>query len=518
MHSSLRISSKWLAVLLCTAFGAASAKCALAQQQAPQQAISAVQLTTDDSAIENPTAAPGKSAITAADDLFLDDLEQRGIQYFVDEADSVTGLMPDRAKATGGTSSPSSIAAIGFGLTALCIGDERGWVPHQQAYDRSMRVLSFMRDHVEQVHGYFYHFLNMHTGAREWNCEVSDIDTALLMAGVLCVRQHFPGTELATVADGLYQRVDWGWLKDPEGTLYMGWKPESGFIPAKWDSFSEGPPLIYLLGMGSKSHPLPPEIWNAWHRQPVENYAGLTFMKCPPLFTHQYPQCWFDLRGLRDDHAEYFRDSQLATLAQRQWSIDDLSKQFSTYGPNLWGLTASDSERGYTAWGGPPAQGDIDGSVVPCAAAGSLAFEPRLCLDALENMRRQYGEKGYLKYGFVDALNPSSGWFNPDVLGIDIGPTVLMAENCRSGSVWKMFMSCPEAATALKAAAFRPLDAADQIPATTSLFTTGSSQTNAGQSRATEKFNSDGIPVFQNDLHGGQSCVNVYPGPASLGS
>ena len=306
--------------------------------------------------------------------------------------------------------------------------------------------------------------------------------------------------------------------KLPDGVLYMGWKPESGFIQAKWNNFSEGPPLIYLLGMGSKSHPLPAQIWRAWQRQPVITYSGLTFMQCPPLFTHQYPQCWISLRGLRDDYADYFRDSQLATLAQRQWCMDELSKQFPTYGPNVWGLTASDWEHGYTAWGGPPRQGDIDGTVVPCAAAGSLAFEPRVCLDALETMRRQYGEKGYLKYGFVDAFNPSDGWFNPDVIGIDVGPTVLMAENCRDEAVWKIFRSCPEITAALKAAAFRPLDAADQTPATTSLFTTGASQTNAGQSRATEKLNWDRIPTLQNDFNGRQSRVNVYTGPATLDS
>jgi hypothetical protein len=196
-------------------------------------------------------------------------------------------------------------------------------------------------------------------------------------------------------------------------------------------------------------------------------------MQCPPLFTHQYPQVWFDLRGKRDDYADYFRNAQLASLAQRQWCIDDLGKEFPTYGPNMWGLTASDSKRGYTAWGGPPEQEDPDGTVVPCAAAGSLAFEPRLCLDALESMKQRFGDKAYLKYGFVDAFNPS-GWYNPDVIGINIGPSVLMAENARTGFVWKTFMSCPEAQAALKAAGFRPVQSQEQpLLATTSLFKQG---------------------------------------------
>src|SRR5204863_6064453 len=161
---------------------------------------------------------------------------------------------------------------------------------------------------------------------------------------------------------------------------------------------------------------LPPTDCRAWQVKPVMTYAGLTFIQCPPLFTHQYVHAWFDLRGQRDDFADYFRNSQLATLAQRQWCIDELSKQFLSYGPNCWGITASDGPHGYQAWGGPPAQGDIDGSVVPCAAAGSLVFEPRLCLDALQFMREHYGDKAYLIYGFVDAFNPAASWYNSDVL------------------------------------------------------------------------------------------------------
>jgi hypothetical protein len=442
------------------------------------RAASAIQLAADNAAIES--APVPAAALSAADNQFLDDLERRGIQFFIDEADPVTGLMPDRAKADGShPGDVASIASVGFGLTCLCVGDEHGWVPHQDAYDRSLRVLRFLRDRAPQSHGHFYHFLDMRTGQRVWNCEVSNIDTALLMAGVLTVRQHFPNTELASVANELFEAVDWPWLlgtdlQGKSGTsgamLYMGWKPESGFIKAQWGRFSEGP-LIYLLGLGSHTHPLPPSAWLAWQREPVTTYAGLTFIQCPPLFTHQYPQVWFDLRGQRDDYADYFRNAQLATLAQRQWCIDELSKRFPTYGEKLWGITASDSEHGYTAWGGPPQQGEIDGSVVPAAAGGSLAFEPRLCLDALENMKSRYGERAYLKFGFVDSFNPTANWFNPDVLGIDIGPMVLMAENCRSGFVWKTFMSSPEAQAAIKAAGFRENGSQAQASlATSSLF------------------------------------------------
>jgi hypothetical protein len=432
------------------------------------------QLAAADATIENPSSPPCKSSLTPDDAKFLDELERRGVQFFVDSADPVTGLMPDRAKADGSAPGDiASIASVGFGLSCLCVGEEHGWVSHDKAYDLSLRVIGFLRNKAPQEHGYFYHWLKMKTGERAWDSELSSIDTALLMAGVLTVRQHFAGTELAKAADDLYGRVEWPWMLSPNGTLWMGWRQPKGFY-SQWGDFNEGP-LLYLLALGSQTHPLPASAWHAWKRTPVVTYAGLTFMQCPPLFTHQYPQCWFDLRGLRDDEADFFRNSQLATIAQRQWTLDVLKPLFSTYGPNFWGLTASDAEGGYVAWGGPPRgenedNSKIDGSVTPHAPAGSLAFEPRLCLDDLENMRSMYGQKAFLKYGFVDAFNPASGWYDKDVLGIDIGPSVLMAENCRTGFVWKTFMSCPEAKAAMKAAGFRALSPSDDRP-TTSLFT-----------------------------------------------
>ena len=420
-------------------------------------------------------APPGRGILTADDERFLDDLQRRAIRFYLDEADPVSGLMPDRARASGGKANDvCSIASVGFGLTALCVGAERGWVERQDAYDRSLKVIKFLHDTAAHERGMFYHFINMRTGAREWDCEVSNIDTALLVCGVICARQYFPDTELAKVADAVVNRVEWDWMANEKGECHTGYKPEQGMYEGVWGAYSECPVVISLIGMGSRGgHALPEKAWDAWRREPVITYAGLTFIQCPPLFTHQFPQCWFDLRGLRDEHADYFKNAQLATLAQRQWTIDELSKRFPTYGPNVWGLTASDYAEGYTAWGGPPAQGPIDGTVVPCAAAGSLAFEPRLCLDALKEMKQRYGEKGYVKYGFVDAFNPATGWYNADVIGIDVGPTVLMAENCRSGFVWKLFMSSPEAQAAIKAAGLRPYgaDEASALSASkTSLF------------------------------------------------
>jgi hypothetical protein len=437
----------------------------------------ASELANQAAAIEYSPNPAGPSTFTHADDKFLDDFERRGIAYFMDTADPVTGLMPDRAKADGsGVGDMSSIAAIGFGLSAICIGDEHGWISHKDAYDHCLRVLRFMRDRAPGAHGFFYHFLNMHDGSRIGDTELSDIDTALLLAGALTARQHFPGTEVAAVADTLYRRAEWAWFTTPDGTLSMDWKPEKGFSKSRWDNFSEGP-LIYLLGLGSPTHPLPSSSWDAWKRRPIEVYAGLTYVQYPTLFTQQYPQVWFDLRGLRDNYADYFHNSQLATIGQRQWCMDDLKKTFPAYGPRVWGITASDTEHGYEGWGGPPAQGQIDGSVVPAAAAGSLAFEPRLCLDTLEHMRSNWSS-AYRKYGFVDCFNPNNGWQDTDCLGIDIGPSILMAENARTGFVWKTFMSCPEARAALMAAHFRPVAPGKSVP-TTSLFAAEAISVNA---------------------------------------
>jgi hypothetical protein len=227
---------------------------------------------------------------------------------------------------------------------------------------------------------------------------------------------------------------------------------------------------VYLLAMSSPTHPIPQSSWSKWRREPVITYAGLTFIQCPPLFTQQYTQVWFDLRGQRDDFADYFRNSQLATLAQRQWCAAELSRRFGGYGKDIWGISSSDSADGYRAWGGPPQQGDVDGTVVPCAIAGSLVFQPRLCMDALHELRNKYGDKCFSKFGYVDALNPTSGWYNADVLGIDIGPSVAMAENCRTGFVWRTFMSCAEVEQAIKAAGFRALSARDKEEVVTSVY------------------------------------------------
>ncbi len=404
------------------------------------------------------------AAVAESDARFLNALEQRSFRFFWEQANPATGLIPDSADAAG-TNHPSvaSIASVGFGLTGICIADERGWVSHEQAYQRARTTLRFLLDKLPQEHGFYYHFVDMQTGARQWNCELSSIDSALLLAGVLTARQYFRGTEVEQLATRIYERVDWPWMLNGGQTLSMGWTPEGGFLGGRWGDFSEHM-VLYLLGLGSTTHPLPAATWRAWKREPVITYSGRTFLQCPPLFTHQYSQVWVDFRNKRDAFADYWRNSVLATLAHRQFCLD-LASQFPTYSADLWGITSSAAPEGYKAWGGPPATvyAPIDGVIVPCAAGGSLPFAPQECLRTLRFMRTHYSNRVWKRYGFVDAFNPRTGWTAANVIGIDTGITLLMAENYRSGFVWKYFMKNPEIQVALNRAGF--CDTTPTLPA-----------------------------------------------------
>jgi hypothetical protein len=213
--------------------------------------------------------------------------------------------------------------------------------------------------------------------------------------------------------------------------------------------------MIYLLAIGSPTYPVPPDAWKSFSR-PVIQYDGLLFIGGEdPIFTHQYSHAWFDFRHKRDADADYFANSVAATKAHKAFCLS----MPQWYRDDLWGITASDSMQGYTVWGGPPSRGRIDGTVVPSATAGSLAFLPNECLSVQRNLRARYG-KAWGRYGFVDAFNPSANWYNPDVLGINLGIGVMMAENLRSGLVWQTFMRNPEADRAMQLAGFHPDDLA----------------------------------------------------------
>lgn len=393
--------------------------------------------------------------VSAHDRIFLEDLERRAFQYFWEHAGASTGLVLDRTRTDGAPAdedhrSVASIAATGFGLTAICIAAERGWIERTAASARVRTTLQFFADHALQEHGWFYHWMDVNTGARMWKSEVSSIDTALLLAGALTARQYFhDDPEIVRLATTIYERIDFPWMLNGHSTLLsMGWRPESGFIKARWDDYSEHP-ILYLLAIGSPTHPLTPAAWYAWKRN-WNYYKGYKYLGKTPLFTYQYSHAWVDFRDRREangEHIDYFANSVMATLAHRQFCID-LAKEFPAYGPNVWGISASDSVKGYVAWGGPPRDRAIDGTVVPYAAAGSSMFVPGLALAAMKTMRARYGS-AYGKYGFADAFNPNTGWIDADVIGIDLGITILGVENARSEFVWRWFMKNSEIVRAL---------------------------------------------------------------------
>ena len=269
---------------------------------------------------------------------------------------------------------------------------------------------------------------------------------------MLTCRQHFKDPRIQSLATQIYQRVNWPWMLNGGTTFSMGWKPESGFVNARWDTYNESM-MLYLLGIGSPTNPIPASSWRAFTRPPF-TYKGLTYITtAAPLFIHQYSHAWFDFRSKRDSFASYFENSVTATQAHKLFCLS-LGNRFSDYQDKLWGITASDSVNGYVAWGGPPLLGPIDGTVVPCAAGGSLPFVPADCITALRNIRNEF-PKAWHRYGFVDAFNPLTGWYDPDVIGIDLGITMLMAENHRTGFVWDTFMKNPEARAAMAAVGFK---------------------------------------------------------------
>ena len=400
-----------------------------------------------------PFAEPTGAPYEGTDEQLLDEIQRATFSFFWDEASSNTGQVKDRALANGNDSKKmSSIAATGFGLTSLCIGDQREYGKHPEILERVRKTLRFLANDLPNEHGFFYHFIHMGTGQRWEKCELSSIDSSLLYCGVLTARQYFADQEINDLATKIYERVDWPWMLNGGKTFSMGWHPESGFLDSRWEHFCELM-MIYLLAIGSPTHPVPPSSWNAWTRPKIK-YQGIEYISGDdPIFTHQYSQAWFDFRNKRDAYADYFENSIKATKAHKLFCLS-LRNRFPDYGDNLWGISASDYVKGYTAWGGPPPQGPIDGSIVPCATGGSLPFLFDDCIRVLRNLRGRYRDKVWMKYGFVDAFNPLTGWYDADVLGIDLGITMLMAENHRSGFVWNTFMKNSEATTAMQKAGF----------------------------------------------------------------
>jgi hypothetical protein len=406
----------------------------------------------------NPAVPRSSTSLSQDEDAFLDDMTRRGCLYFAEQAGAKTGEVLDRAAAnnTTGKRDPrlmASIAATGFGLTALCIAEERRYQSRAQVLAQVRRTLRFHVNNMPHEHGFLYHFNDVDLGASYGGSEVSPIDTSLLLCGALTARAHFPDdAEIVDLATQLYERIEWPWMLNGGKTFAMGWRRGS-FLQSRWNHYCELM-MIYLLAIGSPTHPVDPACWDAFTR-PHILYAGFDYISASdPLFVHQYSHAWFDFRYKRDKYADYFANSILATRAHKAFCLA-LGKPYSdTY----WGISASDSAHGYTAWGGPSASGQgfggIDGSVVPNAAAGSLPFLPTETLRVLRSLKDTYGARGYGRYGFCDAFHPAAGWYDPDVLGIDLGIGLIMAENLRTNFVWNTFGRNPEVSLAMQRAGF----------------------------------------------------------------
>lgn len=400
-------------------------------------------------------ATPG-APLAADDHRFLEDLQRASFRFFEEQTHPFTHLVSDRAPATGGPrKGKASIASSGFALAGWTIAVERGWVARAAALERVRAMLRFLAREAPRRHGFFYHFMEPGSGARAWECEVSPIDTSLFLFGAIVAREYFGDADVTGLVDGIVESLDWPWMLNAGDTLASSWRDETGFSRHRWGNYSEHLGMT-LLALGSTAHPVPEATWAAWKRQPAITFGGRHFLAGAPLFIHQFSHAYVDFRDKRDAFADYHRNSVLATLAHRQFCIE-LAPQFPGWGEKLWGVTASDSARGYLAWGGPPRSidgGGLDGTLVPCAAAGSLPFAPHETLLTLRHMREAHGDRIWKHYGFVDAFNPDSGWVAPDVIGIDVGITLIQAENARTGNVWALFMRAPEVRRGLARAGF----------------------------------------------------------------
>lgn len=441
---------------------AASFAASMQNQEQPPPVKPGQQPTTEQQAAQKYKQGPGVfinrplTQVSKEADALLDDMEGRGCDFFYNEVGTKSGLVRDRAPAVGlSLSRVASIAATGFGLTALCIAAKRNYLRASLCEQRVEQTLAFLLEQCPHEHGFLYHFIDINSGERVFGSELSSIDTSLLLCGVLTCRQFFSGnSRIEALATTFYRRIDWQWMLNGGTSLSMGWLPDQGFLKHRWDIYSELM-TMYLMAIGSPTHPIPASAWDELQR-PVVEYSGIQYISgVAPLFIHQYAHAWCDYRDKRDLHANYFTNSIAATRCHQLWCLV-LGRKFPWIDQNLWGITASDSRNGYRVWGGPPTIGNPDGTLVPSATAGSLPFLPPECSHVLLSMRKDMGEQVYTRYGFVDAFNPKTKWFARDILGIDQGISVLMAENLRSGFIWQYFMKNPEIAKAMGEVHFHP--------------------------------------------------------------
>jgi hypothetical protein len=431
-------------------------------------------------------------------DPLLDDAQKRTFNFFWETAEPETGLIPDRWPRPPF----SSIAAVGFALNAYAIGVERGYVTRAQARARVLTTLRFLLtaqqdtspDQATGYQGFFYHFVNFGTGKRYGDSELSTVDTALLMAGVLFVGGYFDAdqpeeAEIRRIANELYQRVNWPWAIEVAPDIRMAWSPELQFGGHDWRGYNEAM-LVFILALGSPTFPAADHTWVAWSSNYYRHWGmleGQTHLTFGPMFGHQYTHIWIDLRGIKDEFMwplgmDYFENSRRAVLAQRAYSIRN-PMDWRGYGPNIWGLSASDGPGdyelvylgqkrkfySYAARGIGLQEVVDDGTIAPTAVLGSLPFAPEVVIPAVQTMYKQYGRHIYGKYGFVDAFNPSFdydvplrhgrrvrgiGWVDTEYLGIDQGPIISMLENYRSELIWSVMKRNEYVRRGLKRAGF----------------------------------------------------------------
>jgi hypothetical protein len=416
----------------------------------------------------------------------LHELQRNTFQYFWKETNPNNGLLRDN---TSADDVPSSIAGVGLALASYPTGVERSFVTRAAAAERALATLRFFWNapqgstpDVTGYRGFFYHFLDVTTGRRAWKSELSTIDTTILIAGALTSAAYFDQatdteSEVRELADSLYQRVDWRWAQNRKATVCHGWSPESGFQRYHWEGFNEAL-ILYVLGLGSPTHPLPAESYRAWSRTyRWKKLYGHEFLYGGPLFMHQLSHIWIDFRKLQDAFMrekaiDYFENSRRATYVNQQYAIRN-PRGFRDYGQNAWGITASNGPgpttrriqgvtrrfRGYVARGVP--YGPDDGTLAPWAVAASLPFAPEIVLPTLAHCSKAYPNTEN-EYGLVCSFNPtfpgrgpnSSGWVSKDHFALDQGPVILMIENYRSGLVWRLMRSCPPIVVGLRRAGF----------------------------------------------------------------
>ena len=416
-------------------------------------------------------------------DAHLDSIQHGAFTFFWNEANPSNGLIKDRSA----LNAPCSVASLGFGLSGICIGVDHGWVSRAAARDRVLTALNTLwySPQGDGVNGYagmfglYYHMLDMSTATRTWSSELSTIDTALLLAGILDARQYFDGsdsleTRVRNLADSIYYRMDWNQMRNFNPGILMGWQPTTGFAGyGQWVGYNEAS-IMYLLALGSPTHPIDSDGWSKWTQgYNFSNEYGQSYVIFPPLFGHQYSQCWIDYRNIADDVMRghgltYFENSRRAALAQRAYSIANPGHH-AGYSDSLWGITACDGPSGYNARGAPPAQDD-DGTIAPTAPVSSIAFAPEVVIPVIHKMWNTYHAQLWTSYGFRDAFNLDVNWWDSDVIGIDEGPMIIMIENYRTQKVWNRFMKNPDVQRGLQKAGFAPMTSVSRLTSTPVIF------------------------------------------------